>query len=217
MPRSVNGCPRNRVRYSGPRASTPATSTTTSRPASATTARAFDSCVRALRTGDVLVVWKLDRLGRTLAHLVNTVQDLSTTTAMGPAGARLRAQGAQFIDTTDRRRPPRIRHTSRCAGRVRAGADPRNAPWPGFTFCRAGALACNGGRTFAHVEGPGAAGLMISRDRTDRVYVTGRSASSVFFGELGINPVTLYRCVAGPAARARREGPRPVTRVCDVT
>ena len=38
----------------------------------------LDSCVRALRTGDVLVIWKLDRLGRTLAHLVNTVQDLST-------------------------------------------------------------------------------------------------------------------------------------------
>ena len=37
----------------------------------------LDSCVRALRTGDVLVVWKLDRLGRNLAHLVNTVQDLS--------------------------------------------------------------------------------------------------------------------------------------------
>ena len=36
----------------------------------------LDSCVRALRTGDVLVVWKLNRLGRTLAHLVNTVQDL---------------------------------------------------------------------------------------------------------------------------------------------
>ena len=34
----------------------------------------LDSCVRALWTGDVLVVWKLDRLGRTLAHLVNTVQ-----------------------------------------------------------------------------------------------------------------------------------------------
>ena len=30
----------------------------------------LDSCLRALRTGDVLVVWKLDRLGRTLAHLV---------------------------------------------------------------------------------------------------------------------------------------------------
>ena len=34
----------------------------------------LDGCVRALWTGDVLVVWKLDRLGRTLAHLVNTVQ-----------------------------------------------------------------------------------------------------------------------------------------------
>ena len=37
----------------------------------------LDSCLRALRTGDVVVAWKLDRLGRTLAHLVNTVQDLS--------------------------------------------------------------------------------------------------------------------------------------------
>ena len=32
----------------------------------------------ALRAaGVVLVVWKLDRLGRTISHLVNTVQDLS--------------------------------------------------------------------------------------------------------------------------------------------
>ena len=46
-----------------------------SRPASAT---GLDSCLRALRTGDVIVVWKLDRLGRSLTHLVNTVQDLST-------------------------------------------------------------------------------------------------------------------------------------------
>src|SRR3954453_10986530 len=30
---------------------------------------------QALREGDVLVVWKLDRLGRDLRHLVNTVQD----------------------------------------------------------------------------------------------------------------------------------------------
>ena len=34
----------------------------------------LDSGVRARWTGDVLVVWKLDRLGRTLAHLVHTVQ-----------------------------------------------------------------------------------------------------------------------------------------------
>ena len=37
----------------------------------------LDNCQRALREGDVLVVWKLDRLGRNLRHLVNTMQDLS--------------------------------------------------------------------------------------------------------------------------------------------
>ena len=33
----------------------------------------LDSCLRALRKDDVLVAWKLDRLGRNLAHQVNTV------------------------------------------------------------------------------------------------------------------------------------------------
>ena len=56
----------------------------------------LDSCLRALRMGDVLVVWKLDRLGRNLAHLVNTVQNLSARSV----GLRVLAgQGAQ-IDTT---------------------------------------------------------------------------------------------------------------------
>jgi DNA invertase Pin-like site-specific DNA recombinase len=34
------------------------------------------ACLKALRSGDQLVVWKLDRLGRNLKHLVNTIQDL---------------------------------------------------------------------------------------------------------------------------------------------
>ena len=34
-------------------------------------------CLKALRAGDSLVVWKLDRLGRNLRHLVNTVHNLS--------------------------------------------------------------------------------------------------------------------------------------------
>ncbi len=56
----------------------------------------LDSCLRALRKGDVLVVWKLGRLGRNLAHLINTVQVLS---ARGVGLRVLAGQGAQ-IDTT---------------------------------------------------------------------------------------------------------------------
>ena len=44
----------------------------------------------------MLVVWKLDRLGRNLTHLVNTVQDLS---ARGVGLRVLAGQGAQ-VDTT---------------------------------------------------------------------------------------------------------------------
>ncbi|MCA2378057.1 recombinase family protein [Agrobacterium sp. 22-211-1] len=37
----------------------------------------LEACLKALRTGDTLIVWKLDRLGRNLRHLVSTVDDLS--------------------------------------------------------------------------------------------------------------------------------------------
>jgi DNA invertase Pin-like site-specific DNA recombinase len=37
----------------------------------------LDAALKALRKGDTLVVWKLDRLGRDLRHLVNTVHDLA--------------------------------------------------------------------------------------------------------------------------------------------
>lgn len=37
----------------------------------------LQNCLKALRAEDTLVVWKLDRLGRDLRHLVNTVHDLT--------------------------------------------------------------------------------------------------------------------------------------------
>jgi DNA invertase Pin-like site-specific DNA recombinase len=54
------------------------------------------SCLKALRQGDVLVVWKLDHLGRDLRHLINTVQDLADN---GVGFKVLTGKGAN-IDTT---------------------------------------------------------------------------------------------------------------------
>jgi DNA invertase Pin-like site-specific DNA recombinase len=54
------------------------------------------ACLQALRDGDTLVVWKLDRLGRSLRHLVNLVHDL---TSRGIGLKVLTGQGAA-IDTT---------------------------------------------------------------------------------------------------------------------
>lgn len=54
------------------------------------------ACLKSLRHGDTLVVWKLDRLGRDLRHLVNIVHDL-TQRSIGLKV--LTGQGAA-IDTT---------------------------------------------------------------------------------------------------------------------
>lgn len=56
----------------------------------------LDACLKALRDSDTLVIWKLDRLGRDLRHLVNTVHDL---TKRGVGLRVLAGQGAN-IDTT---------------------------------------------------------------------------------------------------------------------
>jgi DNA invertase Pin-like site-specific DNA recombinase len=36
----------------------------------------LDACLKALQPGNTLVVWKLDRLGRDLKHLINTIDAL---------------------------------------------------------------------------------------------------------------------------------------------
>jgi len=54
------------------------------------------ACLKAIQPGNTLVLWKLDRLGRDLRHLVNTVEDLRTR---GVGLKVLTGAGAQ-IDTT---------------------------------------------------------------------------------------------------------------------
>lgn len=55
--------------------------------------RALTAALAYIREGDVLVVWKLDRLGRSLAHLIDTVSDLEKR------GIGLRSL-TEVIDTT---------------------------------------------------------------------------------------------------------------------
>jgi DNA invertase Pin-like site-specific DNA recombinase len=69
------------------------------------------ACLKALRKGDTLVVWRLDRLGRSLKHLINTIADLGdrevgflvltgapidTTTAAGKLNFAIFAALAEF-------------------------------------------------------------------------------------------------------------------------
>lgn len=56
----------------------------------------LDACLKALRRGDTLVVWKLDRLGRDLRHLVNLVGDLTKR----EVGLKVLAGEGASIDTT---------------------------------------------------------------------------------------------------------------------
>ena len=56
----------------------------------------LDAMLKAIREGDTLVIWKLDRLGLNLRHLVNTIYDLTTR---GIGLKVLTGHGAS-IDTT---------------------------------------------------------------------------------------------------------------------
>ena len=56
----------------------------------------LEACLKALREGDTLYIWKLDRLGRDLKHLVTTVRGLADR---GVGLSVLTGQGAN-IDTT---------------------------------------------------------------------------------------------------------------------
>ena len=149
----------------------------------------LENCLRALRKGDVLVVWKLDRLGRNLAHLVNTVQGLS---ARGVGLRVLAGQGAQ-IDTTT------------AAGRLVFGIFAALAEFEGDLIrertmaglSAARARGRKGGRKFA---------LSKAQVRLAQAAMANRDTSvSELCTELGIKPVTLYRYV-DPQGQLREQG-----------
>jgi len=56
----------------------------------------LENCLKALREGDTLVVWKLDRLGRSLKHLIEIIDDLNKRNI----GFKVLAGEGAHIDTT---------------------------------------------------------------------------------------------------------------------
>lgn len=149
------------------------------------------ACLKALREGDVLVLWKLDRLGRSLAHLVETVTKLN---GRGVGLKVLTGQGAQ-IDTTS------------ASGRLVFGIFAslaefereliRERTMAGLAAARA--RGRKGGRKFA---------LTRAQVRLAQAAMANRDTSvGELAAELGIKPVTLYRYV-GPNGELRANGQR---------
>ena len=149
------------------------------------------ACLKALRKGDVLVVWRLDRLGRSLAHLVETADTLA---ARGVSFKVLSGHGAA-VDTTS------------ASGRLVFGIFASLAEFErelirertvaGLVAARA--RGRRGGRRFALTKAQVclAQAAMASRD----------TSVSELAAELGIKPVTLYRYV-GPDGALRENGRR---------
>lgn len=151
----------------------------------------LEACLKALRDGDVLVVWKLDRLGRSLHHLVKTVTNL---TDRGVGLKVLTGQGAQ-IDTTT------------AAGRLSFGIFAalaefeseliRERTMAGLQAARA--RGRRGGRKFS---------LTKAQIRLAQAAMANRDTSvAELCKELGVKPVTLYRYV-DPNGNLRDHGRR---------
>ena len=81
----------------------------------------LDACVAALEPGDTLVVWRLDRLGRSMQHLVGLVEEL-----LGK-GIGFRSLQDGVIDTTTGIRGTHVQHLLEL-GAVRAAPDPGAYP-----------------------------------------------------------------------------------------
>ena len=106
--------------------------------------RGLDECLKSLRPGDTLLVWRLDRLGRSMQHLVSIITELKqrsigfrslrdgsidTTTASGEMVFHIFAALAQFEAELIRERTRAGLSAARARGR-KGGRKPVSAADP---------------------------------------------------------------------------------------
>ena len=104
----------------------------------------LEACLQAVRPGDTLVVWRLDRLGRSMTHLVTVIEELrgrqvgfralcdgalDTPTASGELIFHLFAALAQFDRRLIQERTQAGLAAARARGRT-GGRRPRRAEEP---------------------------------------------------------------------------------------
>lgn len=153
------------------------------------------ACLKALRSGDTLLVWKLDRLGRDLRHLVNLVDELTKR----DIGLKVLAGEGATIDT------------STANGRLVFGIFAALAEFERALIIertKAGLEAArargrNGGRPFKMT----AAKLRLAQAAMGKP----ETKVSELCAELGVTRQTLYRFV-GPEGDLRRDGEKLLTR-----
>ena len=72
----------------------------------------LEACLKSMRDDDTLVVWKLDRLGRDLRHLADTIHELMERTI----GFRALTRSGRRHRRHKRGRPTRVRYLRRAGG-----------------------------------------------------------------------------------------------------
>ena len=145
------------------------------------------SCIKALRKNDVLVIWKLDRLGRSLPHLVATINDLNER------GVGFRVLTGAPIDTSTKEGKLMFAIFAGLAEFERDLIVERTKA--GLAAARA--RGRNGGRPDKMTRAKVLRAKAAMADRDTDV--------SALAGELGVTRQTLYRHV-GPGGEVRADG-----------
>ena len=153
------------------------------------------ACLKALRDGDTLLVWKLDRLGRDLRHLVNTVHDL---TDRGVGLKVLTGEGAA-IDTTTASGKLVFGIFAALAEFERALISERTIA--GLAAARA--RGRNGGRPYKMTAAKVRTAMAAMGQKETKV--------SDLCAELGVTRQTLYRHVS-PSGELRPDGSKVLTK-----